>query len=768
MQNAELVLQSAFSTYGIFMIVRKKITITGIVQGVGFRPFVDNLAKKHCLCGYVLNLGSSLVIDVEGELENYNNFLLVLKADYPKNANIVNIDILDEDLINYTCFQILDSIDEPSNVYISPDIAMCQDCLFEFNNPHDYRYKYPFINCTNCGPRFSIIKNVPYDRANTTMQEFAMCQVCGEEYNLPTNRRYHAQPVCCSKCGPSLFFKDSSGKDFLNPVEKAVEFLESNKIVAIKGIGGYHIACNPYDNQVVLNLREKKNRYKKPFAIMAKNIAVAEKFVEISHVEKDILKSNSAPILLLNKKESDLSKYVAPDNHKIGIMLPYAPLHYLLFDSLKIDALVMTSANISDEPICYKDEDAFSHLSNIVDGVLYHNREINTRIDDSVVTVFKDKEYILRRSRGYVPTPIHFDKVTSEKQILALGSYLKNTFCLYKNNNYYLSHHIGDLETLETFNSFESSIDLYKKMFLIEPDIIACDMHPDYYNSKWAKNQNLPITFVQHHKAHIASCMVENNINSEVIGVAFDGTGYGEDGNIWGGEFFVGGFGGFNRVGHIKNIPIAGNTGASSINNDYNISPFKCLVPYLKLIKSSLAFDVESLFASGEYSIISSMLDRGINTFVTSSCGRLFDAAASLICDINKVSYEGEAPIYLEYIADKSVKEKYNYIIENNIVDPLLIMSEILMDKVNKVSPGVMSAKFHNTVVDFTVEMCVKLRNETQIHKVVLSGGVFQNMLLLNRVYDKLAKAGFLVYTHSKVPTNDGGISLGQAILALQ
>ena len=742
--------------------INKKIRIYGIVQSVGFRPTVYSYAIKNNIVGYVRNMGSSVYIEAEGDPKDIQNFVNSITTNPPKKSQIINIETEDGEIKNYISFTIKESVSERGDIFISPDIAMCESCKKEFFDKENKRFEYAFINCTDCGPRFSIISNIPYDRKNTTMKEFQMCKNCEEEYLDPENRRYHAEPTCCPVCGPSLFFKDKENVYTENPIKLCCDYLECGKIVAVKGIGGYHIACNPYDDRVVFTLRERKHRYKKPLALMVANIDIAKKVAFVSQEEEALLLSKEAPIVLLDKRDKTFSNQIAPNTKKIGIMLPYAPIHYLLFKYLNIDALVMTSGNLSEEPIAYEDQDAFERLGGICDGFIYHNRKIENRIDDSVVTCVNNKIYPIRKARGYIPFVFNYNKNVS-LEILATGSLLKNTFALAKNNNIYVSSHIGDLEEGIAFDYYLKQIDLYKRIFKINPSVVVCDSHPDYINTKWAKSLGISVLECQHHKAHAISSMAQNKLKKSIC-VTYDGTGYGDDGTIWGGEFFAGDINDLKRVAHLKSFRISGvNTFLSE-----RIGPLKCLASFIE----EKDFIWEKYI--DEFKLLKSLSEKNINTFTTTSMGRFFDAVSALIImslnsdiDILNSAYEGEGPIFLEQIADEETFDIYDFSISNNIIDPGVIINQILQDINRAEKASVISAKFHNTVSKFTASMCNKISKDTGIKIVCLSGGVFQNLYLVNKLCEDLSLYELKPYLCRTFPTNDAGISFGQAVFLL-
>ncbi len=776
---------------------RKKIKITGIVQGVGFRPFVYNLATSLGLKGYVLNSSEGVKIDVEGEPQKIDEFLSSLnpksQISNPKSqikppplSRIENITVAESlSLCGYTSFAIRESLPLPDDkpvpecfnqgfALISPDIATCPDCLSELLSPEDRRYQYPFINCTNCGPRYSIVMDIPYDRPKTTMAKFKMCPDCKREYHDPTNRRFHAQPNACHVCGPHLQLRIKNYELRINekePLNKAIELLRQGAIGAIKGLGGFHIACDATNDEAVKKLREKKRRSNKPFAIMCPDIGTVKKICNVSAQSEILLSSELKPIVLLPKlKDNIISEYIAPDNNYFGVMLPYTPLHQLLFDPSFI-ALVMTSGNLSEEPIVIDNDEAMEKLSDIVDFFLFHNRDIYMRVDDSIVREHKGIKRVIRRSRGYVPYPIELG--INLPEILGCGGELKNTFTLTKGHYAIMSQHIGDLENYEAIEFFKETLKNLKNSFRVEPTIIAHDLHPDYWTTKFAKelkthNSSLITVPIQHHHTHIVSCMAENHIREKVIGIAWDGTGYGTDGAIWGGEFMIADYKGFERAGHLRYVPLPGGDKAikepyrialSHLYDAYGMDFLKLNIPFTKQIKDKAK-------------IILKMIDNSINTVMTSSAGRLFDTVSFLINGIDTVTFEGEAAIKLEMTADKSVKDSYSYKLSAFSTHPLVIdtrilIQEIVNDLLNAVDSTVISAKFHNTLAEIIAEVCKKIKNDTGIDKVVLSGGCFQNIFLLDRTLDRLGNE-FKIFIHKDVPTNDGGISLGQAVIAAE
>ncbi len=753
------------------------ISVRGVVQGVGFRPFVYQLATGYNLKGWVCNTSEDVKIEVEGEAQAIEQFLKALREQAPPRASIEDITVyrLPADHESWERFEIRRSIAEEGKYQlISPDIATCQDCLREIFSPDDRRYRYPFTNCTNCGPRFTIIEDIPYDRPRTTMRHFRMCPDCQKEYEDPLNRRFHAQPNACPVCGPSLELLDADGNKIKvdDVINAAGRLLREGKIVTIKGLGGFLLACDATNEAAVKLLRQRKKRPFKPLAVMVSTIEEAGEHCYLSTEEEKLLASPYSPIVLLKwKTGSSISPAVAPNLKYLGVMLPYTPLHHLLLRETGLP-LVMTSGNLSEEPIAKDNDEAIRRLSGIVDYFLVHNREIYARYDDSVTMVERGVPQLLRRARGYAPYPIHLS--FNSQQVLGCGAELKNTFCLTRGEHAFLSQHIGDMENLETMEHFENTISLYKRLFRIEPRIIAHDMHPDYLATSYARrlasgSAGIKLVPVQHHHAHIVSGMMDNGLDSPVIGVALDGTGYGTDGNIWGGEFMVADYRSFTRMGHLEYLPLPG--GDLAIKK-----PYRDAIGYLlsrfgdSILKTDLPFlkDVGKV----EVEIIKRQIERGINSPLTSSCGRLFDAVAAFIGVRSKVEYEAQAAIEMEMLADDEANETTGYpfsIGEHNGVSLIKLeplFSSIIQDLQAKKSKAEIAAKFHNSVAQMISQMCKIISGKTCISRVVLSGGVFQNRLLLRKAVNLLETDGFKVFTHRQVPTNDGGISLGQVVIA--
>jgi hydrogenase maturation protein HypF len=755
------------------MLKAKKVYIEGIVQGVGFRPFIFKLANELGLKGYIYNDTNGVYIEIEGEESLIDEFIKLIPEKAPPLALVERILTEDTQVKGYSEFFIEKSKGgEEKFVLISPDVSTCDDCLRELFDPSDRRYRYPFINCTNCGPRFTIIVDVPYDRPKTTMAVFKMCQECEREYHDPSNRRFHAQPNACPVCGPSLKLFDNNLKEICcdDPIKEVAEILKDGFIVAIKGLGGYHLACDALNDEAVSELRRRKMRIEKPFAIMIPDVDWLDKICDYNEVELKLLTSIQRPIVLIRKKRNCPIAYeVAPRNSYLGVMLPYTPLHHLLMREINLP-LVMTSGNLTEEPIAYKDDDAFERLGKIADFFLVHNREIHMRCDDSVSAVIAGKPVVLRRSRGYVPYPVKL-QFEAKKQVLAVGGHLKNTFCFLKGRYAFLSHHIGDLENWATLKSLIEGVEHFKKLFDLKPEVLAYDMHPEYLSTKFALELDVEVKVpVQHHHAHVASCMAENGLSGPVIGIAFDGTGYGTDGKIWGGEFLVAQMSKFERFAHFDYVPLPG--GEVAIKE-----PWRMALSYLMY---SFGDDFQSIeipfvkFLNENWSkvkILLKMIDRGINSPMTSAVGRLFDAV-SAICSVRlRVNYEAQAAMEFQMLADEDESGVYEFEIIDSMKPWRISFKQGIREIVHDIESGIdvskIAGKFHNTIARIVCEVAKKMKSETGINDVVLSGGVFQNALLVKKAISELEKAGFRVYTHSKVPPNDGGLSLGQAVVAL-
>jgi hydrogenase maturation protein HypF len=776
--------------------VRTLVRVEGIVQGVGFRPFVYSLATRLGLAGLVGNDVAGVFAEVEGPAAAVRQFLLALEQDAPPLARIerVSTQALQPDGSSGFSIAPSDATGQRSTL-VSADTAPCDDCLRELADPADRRFGYPFINCTNCGPRFTIVRDVPYDRALTTMAGFAMCAQCAAEYHDPADRRFHAQPACCPACGPRLALTDAAGTPLPgDPITAAVRLLRQGQVLAIKGVGGYHLAVDARNESAAAALRERKHREDKPFAIMVADVAAARELCEVDEAAGSLLTSSRRPIVLLPRRPSasqgsagqgsagqpgvsqgragqrgaDVALAVAPGNRHLGVMLPYTPLHHLLL-GLAGGPIVLTSGNSSDEPIVYADADAVPRLGGIADAFLTHDRAIHIRTDDSVVRSFRGRTAVMRRSRGYVPEPLPLG-IRARRPILACGAELKNTFCLAKGDRAFVSQHIGDLENFETLRSFTEGIEHFRRLFDITPEVVAHDLHPEYLSTKYAAElDGLELTGVQHHHAHIASCLADNGEHGPVIGVAFDGTGYGTDGTIWGGEFLIAGLAGFERAGHLAGVPLPG--GPAAIRQPWRMAAAYLDAAYPDGPPDGLAVERRN---ERRWDNVISMARRGLNSPVTSSAGRLFDAAAAILGVRDLINYEGQAAIELEQLADPAETGSYQAAIDQSgtgqggllRVRGADLIRGVTDDLAAGVEIGVISARFHNGVAAVIEAGCLLLRERHGLATVALSGGVFQNQLLLNRTVDALERSGFRVLVHSRVPCNDGGISFGQAVVA--
>ncbi|MCP9493883.1 MAG: carbamoyltransferase HypF [Pyrinomonadaceae bacterium MAG19_C2-C3] len=820
--------------------VRVQILVRGIVQGVGFRPFVFTLARRHALKGQVLNNTSGVLIDVEGEGGDVEGFIHDINANPPPLSLVESIERTDDlASAHYTDFRIIESASDGDHLTPIPaDIATCADCLRELFDSHDRRYRYPFINCTNCGPRFTITENIPYDRAQTTMRDFVMCDECRGEYRDPLDRRFHAEPNACAECGPHVEFRNKSeppavagggcesrkaeggrmnersnpnallppsafrlptfalagGSDRQDAIRSAQASIARGEIVAVKGIGGFHLACDAANEGAVRRLRERKGRVDKPFAVMVRDINQIYEFADVSAAEITLLESRARPIVLLKKKPaSELSKLIAPGNAYIGVMLPYTPLHHLLLTDTDdaasvVRVLVMTSGNFSNEPIITDTDDALRRLATLADAFLVHNRSIHIPCDDSVVRVFEGRELPIRRSRGYAPMPVKLP--FKLKPTLAVGGELKSTFCLAKDDYAFMSQHIGDMESLETLRAFESSIELCEKLFRITPEIIACDMHPRYLSTRFAKSRaksllstspdnlaarrvehRVEICEVQHHHAHIAAVMAENGLLGEqpVIAFSFDGTGYGTDAAIWGGEVLIADYKRFVRAAHLRYVPLVGGDAAVK-------RPYRHALAHLWAagVEWDEALPSVAACPSVERGVIRRQLETGFGSVPTSSMGRLFDAVAALAGVRQIVTYEAQAAIEFEALAADDVSESYEFeLVEGDaaevdsiIIEPNTVIRHIAQDVLTKVPASIIAAKFHNAVAGLILKLSLMMRAQTNLTQVALSGGVFQNVALLEAATKGLRAANFEIFTHRLVPPNDGGLALGQAVIA--
>ena len=748
--------------------VAKRVKVNGVVQGVGFRPFIFQLAEQYGLKGEVANTSSGVTIQIEGLAEQVAAFERDLSTKSPPLAYIVEISSQPDTIRHFAGFSIAKSKGEAkTSTLISPDVSVCNDCLGELLDPDDRRYHYPFINCTNCGPRYTIIDDIPYDRPKTSMRYFNMCAACQSEYDDPHNRRFHAQPNACADCGPHVNLYDHRRNPIAkeDPIGKATDLLKQGYILAIKGLGGYHLAVDAADTNAVRRLRSRKLREEKPFALMSRDLETIRRYALAGAAEEKILTSIQRPIVLLRKKNPNcISAEVAPNNKYFGVMLPYTPLHYLLLKQGFV-ALVMTSGNLSDEPIAIDNDDAFERLSGIADYFLIHNREIYLRSDDSIVRHHAGARRFLRRSRGFVPIPIFLKNQIPS--ILACGAELKNTICVTKQDKAFLSQHIGDLENLATYEFLKLTAAHLKRILGIDPEIIAFDLHPDYLSTRFAQKQQAAHKIqVQHHHAHIVSCMAEHKLEGPVIGLSFDGTGYGRDGAIWGGEILIAEEHDFERAGHLAYVAMPG--GAAAIK-----APWRMAVSYLQDAFGQdfyeLGLPVLKKIENDKLTIISEMISKGVNAPLTSSLGRLFDGVAA-ICGIrSQVNFEGQAAMELEMLAADAAGSTYEYewLSEDAYkILPAPIILGVVKDLQDGKPVADISAKFHRTLICLFVDLCTVMRKERDLNRVVLSGGVFQNSTLLTGLANALEARNFSVFSHQQVPANDGGISLGQAVVA--
>ena len=742
---------------------RLSVVVRGAVQGVGFRPFVHRLATELGLNGCVRNSPQGVFLDVEGGREKLDEFLKRLHDEKPPLSYYQSVESSYLDATGAVGFRILTSDEHGAKIaVILPDAAVCADCLREILDPLDRRFRYPFTNCTNCGPRYSIIEAVPYDRKHTSMKRFRMCDACYAEYTDPANRRFHAQPNACPACGPKLGLWDRHGRDLTqmdDPLLSASQSIRDGEVLAVKGLGGFHLMVDARDPHAVGELRSRKHREDTPLAVMFPDFETLESVCFVSDQERRILKSAESPIVLLEKRPECglLCEGIAPGNPYIGAMLPYTPLHSLLLSEIGFP-VVATSGNLSDEPICIDEHEALCRLGNIADHFLVHDRPIVRHVDDSIVRMVMGRPIVLRRARGYAPLPVRF---TSElPATVAVGGHLKNSVAISAGDQAFVSQHIGDLETGPAYDAFKRVIDDLEELLEVNPTTVAHDLHPDYLSTRWARGTDIKTVPVQHHYAHILSCMAENEISPPVLGIAWDGTGYGTDGTIWGGEFLRIGGRGFDRAAHFRTFPLPG--------GDFAIrEPRRSAVGLLYSIFGTEAFslpNVESLeaFSSSEIIVIRAMLERLINSPVTSSVGRIFDAVSSLIGLRQLSHFEGQAAIELEFVADRKITDRYPFAVdltnEVGVIDTSEMLKRILADHRAGVSCSTISARFHNTLVE-TIVRIAKIEGQK---KIALSGGCFQNKLLTELAIERLRSEGFHVYWHQRVPPNDGGIALGQ------
>jgi len=759
---------------------RREISVRGIVQGVGFRPFVYALARRRGLTGLVRNDAEGVHIEAEGSPEELELFLREIEGEAPPLAVVESVAWRPLAALGEREFRIEESREGVRRqALVSPDVATCEDCLAELSDPSDRRYRYPFINCTNCGPRFTITRSVPYDRATTTMAHFEMCPECQNEYDDPSDRRFHAQPNACPACGPRARLLHGSGHEMRvkteDPILRTAQVLRGRAIVAVKGLGGYHLACDPFDEEAVKTLRGRKVRQDKPFALMARNLEQVRKLCRVGPEEERLLTAPARPVVLLDRREgSGVADEVAPRQKTLGVMLAYTPLHHLLLRDAGMP-LVMTRGNRSDEPIAYRDEEAFEQLWDIADFFLAHDRPVHMRADDSVVRVAGGQPYPTRRSRGYAPAPLRLAESFGQ-HVLACGGELKNTFCLGKGRHAFLSHHIGDLENYETLRSFREGIGHFCGLFDVRPGLVAYDLHPEYLSTKHAREleeSGLPAVGVQHHHAHVASCLADNERPAEerVIGVALDGTGYGTDGAAWGGEFLEGSVEeGFARRAHLEYTPMPG--GSAAIKQPWRMALAQLVTLYGE--EETLTLPLAAVRQAGERNVrlIARLVERGVFSPPTSSAGRLFDAVAALVGvpGSGRAAYEGQAAVELELAAEGPASRGYPFRLRPEgdgwVVGTGEVVGGVVGDLLDGRGAGEVSSKFHRTMAEVVVAGCERIRKGNGTNMVALSGGTFQNMLLLGQMVGLLQEKGFVVYRHRRVPTNDGGLSLGQAVLA--
>ena len=756
-----------------------RIRVYGIVQGVGFRPTVSRHATSNGICGTVCNKGPYVEIYAQGQKKQMEGFLKALEVQPPKRAAILKInteDVTAETDMHFETFDIIESEKTKGEIFVSPDIAICEECKEEMYDPKDRRYLHPFINCTCCGPRLTILDALPYDRERTSMKEFPMCPDCAEEYEDETTRRYDAQPVCCNECGPEVYLigRSERGRDAITYTRRMIS---EGKIVAIKGIGGFHLCCDATNEEAVQRLRTLKRRPDKPFAVMAKDESVVKRECVVTPEQEMILTGHQKPILLLDKENGGrLAPSIAPGNPKVGVMLPYAPVQLLIFqydDGIKMpDILVMTSGNTSGAPICREDTEAVAELSHLCDAMLSHNRKIRIRADDTVMDFYKNEPYMIRRSRGYAPLPFMMSTDWKGK-VLAVGGELKNTFCIGVDSRFYPSPYVGDLEDLRTVKALQETIQRFQTLLEVHPQVVVCDLHPKYNSTVVAEELGYPIVKVQHHYAHILSCMVENDCQEPVIGVAFDGTGYGTDGTIWGGEILLADYEDFTRFGNIT--PFLQIGGDVSAKEGWRIA-VSMIYGYTK--DRELAGEIMKkldLCSEKESKVQFAMADRKLNAVLSTSVGRLFDAVSAILGIRHKSSFEGEASMALEFAAE-AYEQKDHEQKQNEKIDPLvyeedghvilntqLLVQRIVEAKLQGADSGRLAYRFHEILAEQITAVCVEARNVSGRQKAVLSGGVFQNRLLLRLTEERLTEEGFEVLRHRMVPPNDGGIAVGQA-----
>lgn len=754
------------------MITAKKISVRGRVQGVGFRPFVFGLADRYKLVGTVQNNMDGVKIHLEGEEDKLQSFIHDLSNKAPRLSKIEQIIEVDAETVGFNTFSIIKSERSGTSMLVIPiDSAVCEDCLREMREPEDFRYRYPFINCTQCGPRYTIIRELPYDRPYTTMGSFKMCPDCQAEYEDPFNRRHHAQPIACPKCGPSIGLYDNKGTgvNVKNPLLKTIRLLEEGRIIAVKGIGGYHLACDARNEDAVQKLRIRKKRKVRPLAVMAASLDEVKRFAKVGEEEANILTSPESPIVVLSKNQTyDLAAGIAPGMNTVGVMLPYSPLHHLLFNESKVKCLVMTSANPSGLPMIHNENEVFHYLRGIADYYLIHNREILHPVDDSVVQLNNANHDFLRRSRGYVPDPLQMNKDVTG--VVAFGGQQKNTFSIGRNNQIFIGPHIGDLENIETINHFKQELDHLLKWIDIPLITAVIDAHPGYFSRTIVKDYDFDeVLEIQHHHAHMAACMGENDVKGPCYGIILDGTGYGTDGHVWGFEILYGDYGSFERQGHLMYTPLPG--GEKSINEPWR----NASAMLLSLLGTDGMDFANALFPDkrAEISIIQAMLEKKINTVQAGTCGRLFDAVSALtgLCHVS--TYDGEAAIKLSERASLT-DEVAPYTFDMYFVQGLLtfdfskMLREIAEDMMAAIKLEIISTRFHETLVEAIVQAMLELKGKfpNRTNQIVLSGGSFHNRYLREKLTKGLRVHGFTVFNHQKVPCNDGGLSYGQLLVA--
>jgi hydrogenase maturation protein HypF len=756
------------------VIQRVRITIRGAVQGVGFRPFVYRLASEMGLTGWVLNSARGVFIEAESEKPKLEEFVLRLASESPPRAVIQSLEFSYLDAVGFAGFEIRRS--DPGGdrtALVLPDISTCADCLRELFDPTDRRYLYPFTNCTNCGPRYSIIESLPYDRGNTSMRRFPMCPACAREYSDPLDRRFHAQPNACPECGPQVELWDREGRKTAEghgAIYRAARQIGEGDIIAVKGIGGFHIMADARSGDAVLRLRKRKRRGDKPFAVMYPSMETVREDCEVGRLEHRLLLSPESPIVLLRRRDAArgaVAQQVAPGNPYLGVMLPYSPLHHLLVREAGFP-VVATSGNLSEEPICTDEREALHRLKYLADAFLVHNRPIVRHVDDSIVRVLLDRELVLRRARGYAPLPIEVREPLP--QVLAVGAHLKNTVALSVGSNIFVSQHIGDLENQESLEAFQKVIASLCGLYQSDPAVVVSDLHPDYLSTRYAQAQGRPLIAVQHHYAHVCACMAENDIKGKVLGVAWDGTGFGTDGRVWGGEFLLVDDRGYRRVAALREFPLPGSEKAVR-------EPRRSALGVMHMILGDDLFDSRDLpfldsFRESDLPILRKMLDRRLNSPMTTSAGRLFDAVASIIGLRHVADFEGQAAMELEFAAADDMDEVYPFSVGGRtsetspqamlVVDWEPLVSAIIQDLRRGIPRSTIAAGFHNTLVEMIVEVARRLGES----RVALTGGCFQNRFLTERAVRRLTEAGFRPYWHQRIPPNDGAISLGQVIAA--